>query len=246
MRKIYTTFFSLLFCSAITAQEFLLFDNYDGATETVTSGAATVNDGIIIGLKDLDIVNNFFTQGFTEIYMFAGLDTENGTFDGAPMQTDLANQLELGIIDSNANTPANTYTGFINLSELFTNVADGTEVYGVNLKFQNANADGGNNETVELYIDLVDAELRGMTLGTPNAIANTFDVKYFNNSLNIANYQGSVNISAYDLNGRELVRTEATVSSNTQLQLDLPSQQIVILQVYTDLGIRKTLKVITQ
>ena len=78
MMKNYFLLLSLfLGYTSINAQEVINIAAYDGSTisETATS---TVNDEITIVFEDIDIINNFYTENQTQIYMYGGLDTSSG------------------------------------------------------------------------------------------------------------------------------------------------------------------------
>ena len=78
-------FILLVFVSvSLFAQETLTFSGYDGAGMTVTANSATINDEITIVFEDADIINNFYSENQNSIYMFLGLQTSAGTFQGAP------------------------------------------------------------------------------------------------------------------------------------------------------------------
>ena len=142
-----------------SAQEVLTFSAYNGSPATITATTSTVNDDITIVFEDSDIINNFYTDGRTFIHMFGGLDTPAGGFQDSPGFGDLASQPQLTLVsgDTDANLAPNTYSITINLASHYSGIADGTTIYGFNLLFQNEFGGGGNNQSADLYIDLVDA-----------------------------------------------------------------------------------------
>ena len=230
MKHIY--FFSLLLSiSCITkAQETLTFSSYNGNTTTLTATTATVNDEITIVFEDQDIANNFYSDGQAFIHMYGGLDTDSGSFQGAPGFSDLASQPQLTLVptDTDVNAGPNTYSITINLAQLYTGVPNGTMVYGFNLLFQNQFGGGGNNQTVDFYINLVDAE-KDSTLSTTDHNINNANIKVISNELLINNYNGDLNIKVYDILGK-IVDNNANIQVNNSYKhaLDLPKNNIYI------------------
>ena len=245
MKHIY--FFSLLLSiSCITkAQETLTFSSYNGNTTTLTATTATVNDEITIVFEDQDIINNFYSDGQAFIHMYGGLDTDSGSFQGAPGFSDLASQPQLTLVptDTDVNAGPNTYSITINLAQLYTGVPNGTMVYGFNLLFQNQFGGGGNNQTVDFYINLVDAE-KDSTLSTTDNNINNANIKVISNELLINNYNGDLNIKVYDILGK-IVDNNANIQVNNSYKhaLDLPKNNIYIVVLETK-DLTKTIKVL--
>ena len=131
--------------------------NYNGSAVNLTTSTATVNDPITIKFTDIDPVNNFYTQGLTAIYIYAGVETSSGTWKYVP-----ATYFET----SDANRTANLSGGSYNITftpKTLLNIPDGTLVKSLQFKFYNQHGGGGNNETTNLNIDLVD-DVTGNTL----------------------------------------------------------------------------------
>ncbi|HLT53553.1 MAG TPA: hypothetical protein VKZ97_06670 [Flavobacteriaceae bacterium] len=223
--------FSFIFCFGfITAQETITFSGYDGSGWTMTASTATVNDNITIVFEDSDIVNNFYTDFQDNVYMYGGLDTDNGGWQGTP---DFGQQLThpvLTLTDSNNNAAPNTYSITINLAQHYTAVADGTMVYGFNFLLQNQYGGNGNNQTADFYIDLVDAQ-KDATLSIPDASKN-ISLKYVNNELIVNNINGKGQIEIYNLYGQSVIDTISFDGINSLRQhIDLPKNQIYIVAV---------------
>jgi hypothetical protein len=243
MTKLYT--FLLLGFTTITlnAQEVLTFSGYDGAGSTITATTSTVNDEITIVFEDANIIDNFYTQFQDYVHMFGGLDTAGGTFQGSPAFGDLASQPQLLLTDGDNNAAPNTYSITINLAQHYSAVPDGTMIDGLNLLFQNQYGGGGNNQSADLYIDLVDA-LKDSTLSL-NTFSNGISLKYIGNELVLNNYQGSLIILVFDITGRQIQHLK-TKSQNTifRTNLDIQKQQLYFVQVEGD-NFRKTLKILS-
>lgn len=243
MTKLYTFLLSGLTTVTLNAQEVLTFSGYDGGGSTITATTSTVNDEITIMFEDANIIDNFYTQFQDYIHMFGGLDTDGGGFQGAPGFGDLASQPQLLLTDGDNNAAPNTYSITIDLSQHYAAVPDGTMIYGFNLLFQNQFGGGGNNQTVDLYIDLVDA-LKDSTLSL-DSFSNDISLKYIGNELVLNNYQGSLNILVFDVTGRQIQNLK-TKSQNTAFRttLDIQKQQIYFVQVEGD-NFKKRLKLIS-
>lgn len=237
----------VLLCSCFSfAQENLTFSMYDGAPATVTATTSTVNDILTITFEDVDIVNNFYTEGRTYIHMYGGLDTSAGGFQGAPTFGDLASQPQLTLLttDTDANAGPNTYSITINLAQQYSSVPDGTTIFGFNLLFQNEFGGGGNNQTADLYVDLVDA-LKDSTLSTIDINDNDYDVSFFNNNLSVKGYKGNATINVFDINGKQVINTITTkVNSDTQYVMELPKKQLLFIVFETRIS-KKTIKTIS-
>ncbi|WP_417557595.1 T9SS type A sorting domain-containing protein, partial [Mesoflavibacter zeaxanthinifaciens] len=242
-------FFFLLFSiSCITkAQETLTFSSYNGNTTTLTATTATVNDEITIVFEDQDIINNFYSDGQTFIHMYGGLDTNAGGFQGAPDFNVLASQPQLTLVltDTDVNAGPNTYSITINLAQLYTGVPNGTMVYGFNLLFQNqfGGAANPNNQTVDFYINLVDAE-KDSTLSTTKSNIKNASVKVISDELLINNYNGDLNIKIYDILGKNVKnKTNLQVKNTFRYTFDLPKNNIYIVVLETK-SMTKTIKIL--
>lgn len=243
MTKLYT--FLLLGFTTVTlnAQEVLTFSGYDGGVSTIIATTSTVNDDITIVFEDANIIDNFYTQFQDYIYMFGGLDTNDGGFQGSPAFGDLGAQPQLLLTDADNNAAPNTYSITINLAQHYAAVPDGSMVYGFNLLFQNQFGSGGNNQTVDLYIDLVDA-LKDSTLSL-NTFSNEISLKYVSNELVLNNYQGALTIMIFDVTGRQIQQIK-TESQNTTFRatLNIQKQQLYFVVVEGN-NFRKTLKLLS-
>lgn len=246
MKHIYFLSLLLLIGFTVKAQEAFTFSGYNGGTTTLTASTATVNDEITIVFEDQDVFNNFYTQGLTYIHMYGGLDTNLGGFQGAPGFEDLASQPQLILVptDTDANTSPNTYSITINLALIYASVPDDTPVYGFNLLFQNQFGGGGNNQTVDLYIDLVDADKDSSTLSTTDNNIKNANVKVISNELLINNYNGDLNIKVYDILGKNVKnKTNIQVNNTYRYALDLPKNNIYIVVLETK-NMTKTIKIL--
>lgn len=244
MIKLYTTFCLFFVGSLFYAQETLTFSNYNGSAINLTATTSTVNNSITIVFEDADIINNFYTQFQNEIYMFGGLNTDAGGFQGSPSFSDLGSQPQLTLIDSDNSVQPNTYSITINLAQHYTLVPNGTMVYGFNLLFQNQYSGGGNNQTLDLYIDLVDA-VKDSTLSIDDFTA-TVKAKCLNNNLQLTNYTGPLSITIFDINGR-IINTLTDISNSNihNIRLNLPKSQLCIVHIKGDSFV-ETLKTISK
>lgn len=239
MTKNYILFLLCLSAFTMHSQEVLTFSGYDGTAITLTATTATVNDDITIVFEDANIIDNFYTQFQNEIHLYSGLNTDMGTFQFAPDFSDLASQPQLTLVASDADNNAgpNTYSITINLAQYFSSVPEGTTVFGLNLLFQNQFGGGGNNQTVDLFIDLVD----GTTLGVQD-FSNVPEVRIVNDEIITKNLQGALTISVYDLSGRLINSMVKNVASATfRGSLELPKKQICLITVEGQ-NFRKTFK----
>ncbi|SEG33044.1 hypothetical protein SAMN05421847_2055 [Halpernia humi] len=134
---------------------------YDGTNNLTQTTTGTINQGIQINFNDLDVVNNFYTENQTTIYMYIALETDNVLSTWEYPYGDINNTSTLIAVplvaDTNSGASPNYYSVTINPRQYFTSVPAGTTVYGYHLLFRNQFGTGGNNQTVNLYIDLQDA-----------------------------------------------------------------------------------------
>lgn len=241
MTKNYFAFF--LFCLALNSysQEVFTFSGYNGAVINLTASTATVNDDITIVFEDADVIENFYTQSQNEIYMYGGFTTDAGPFQFTPDFYTLSEQIQLPLVasDGDPDTSPNTYSVTINLAQLFPSVPTGTMIYGFNLLFQNQFNDGGNNQTADLYIDLVDA----VTLGIQE-FSGMQSVRMVKDEIITQNYQGKLMISVYDISGRLINSSVETITSSSyRMSLDLPKKQMNFIVVKSeDSSFAKTFK----
>lgn len=248
MMKNYFIFYSFLFSVYLgSAQEIINLSNYNGSAINVTA-TSTVNDNITIVFEDADIVNNFYTDLQSEIYLFGGLDTSSGGFQGSPDFNDLNAQPILNLVpgDTNNNAAPNTYSLTINLSQHYSGVPDGTMVFGFNLLFQNQFGGGGNNQTVDLYIDLTDA-LKNSVLGIDdNNSINDLKVNVTKKRLSFSGYYGTLNLSIYNIMGQKVLnKKNVLLSNNSTLDLIGLNNGMYILKIFNQ-DISKTLKILLQ
>jgi hypothetical protein len=243
MTKLYTFLLFGLTTISLNAQEVLTFSGYDGSGSTVTATTSTVNDEITIVFEDANIIDNFYTQFQDVVFMFGGLDTDNGGFQGSPAFGDLGAQPQLTLTDADNNAAPNTYSITINLAQHYSAVPDGTMIYGFNLLFQNQFGGGGNNQTADLYIDLVDA-LKDSTLSL-DTLSNNVSLKYAGNDLILNNYQGSLSILVFDVFGRQIENLKTKSQAATfRTALNLQKQQIYFVLVEGE-NLKKTLKILS-
>lgn len=218
----------------VTSQEVLTFSSYNGTTINLTASTATVNDEITIVFEDSDIINQFYTEGRSFIHVYGGLQV-NGidNFQGAPTFSDLASQPMLTLIstDTDMNAAPNTYSITFKLSQIYTSVADGLNITGYNLLFQNEFGGGGNNQTVDLFIDLIDA-LKNSTLPVNDYLNSLFSLNLIENSIQIEGleYNQKFKLDIYDLNGR-LVKK---MNEKSVLTLNELASAIYILKLTID------------
>ncbi|WP_353778976.1 hypothetical protein [Winogradskyella sp. 3972H.M.0a.05] len=240
--------FTLLIANTFVlfAQETVNLSGYNGSGFTVTA-TSTVNDDIIIVFEDVDIIQNFYTQFQDQIYMYGGLDTVDGPFQGAPDFNDyLVSHPVLVLIDGDNNAQPNTYSIIINLADEYSSVPDGTMVFGFNLLFQNQFGGLGqpNNQTENLYIDLTDA-MKDSTLSIGDVNASNNVVKYFNDRLFIPNATYSeVSVKVYDLLGKMIYDNKnLSVQNSYSERINLNHKGVKVIIVETE-DFRKVIKAI--
>ncbi|MFY0482347.1 fibronectin type III domain-containing protein [Flavobacterium sp. PLA-1-15] len=141
-----------------------------------TVANATVNHTINVYLKDFDPVNNFYTDGRTQIWMHAGVkNTTGGDWQYVNPSQDFANTSTLVLFTRESTNP-NVYKATIKFADYFC-IPTGTMVEGINMVFRNeywsASDFGGenNNKTqLPLVLDLTDATV---TITAPTLTATT-------------------------------------------------------------------------
>ncbi|WP_179346380.1 T9SS type A sorting domain-containing protein [Winogradskyella ursingii] len=237
---IITSIFCVGFLS-LAAQEVITFGNYDGTTMNITA-TSTVNEEITIVFEDVDIINNFYTENRTIIYMYGGLTTSAGTFQGSPGFNDLSSQPVLSLTDGDAATGPNTYSITINLAAHYSNVPDGTEVLGFNLLFQNEFGGGGNNQTIDLTIDLVDA-VKDSSLSVNSSELDTIKTIVKDKRLQLFGAVTPLEISIYNIWGQTVMHKDFNDFESIDLDLSSQSTGIYIVKLKNK-NQSKTVKVI--
>lgn len=240
---LFAAFISLQF---VNAQEILSFNGYPSSGVNLTATTATVNDEIIIMFTDSDIINDFYTEGRTYIHLYGGLEVNGvSSFEGAPTFTDLASQPKLTLVasDTNASIGPNTYSLTFKLSQLYTGVSDGLNITGLNLIFQNEFRGGGNNQTSDLYIDLVDA-LKNSTLSNEEFSKNSISLNLIENAIQLEGleYNEKFKLEVYNLSGKLVKKMD----EKSVLNLDGLSTSVYILKLKTDTNIIINKKVIKE
>ncbi|GAB4162562.1 MAG: hypothetical protein Tsb0033_21670 [Winogradskyella sp.] len=238
MKKNYILIFCLLFSLAGMSQEVLTFNGYNGAgTTNITATTSTVNDEITIVFEDLDIVNNLYTEGRTFLYIYGGLDTSSGGFQGAPSDFfDNSSQPIATLIpsDTDTNTAPNTYSITINLTEEYATVPDGETIFGYNLIFRNefsANDGNSNNQSLDLYIDLVDAQKDSSTLSNnDNVLENNLIVNVNEKVVSIESALPVNSVEIYNISGKRLELLN-TNDKNVLVDLSSKSDGIYIIKI---------------
>lgn len=238
----------LLFCisSSLFAQETLTFTPYTGTGNSVSATSSTINDEITIIFEDVDIINNFYTENQNTIYTYLGLETPSGIFQAIPGGfNDLSWQPQLMLTDGDAATASNTYSITFSPGLLFPSL-DGETILGINLLFQNQFGGGGNNQTENLYIDLVDATLNFATLSRDNNDIQDVKTFYTNDTLIISGLHETVDITVHNLLGKKVVDLRnVVVSGNYRQRLSLNKNNIYIVTVNSS-NFNKTFKIVAK
>ncbi|MGC1474186.1 MAG: T9SS type A sorting domain-containing protein [Psychroserpens sp.] len=242
MKHLYLCTMIYLIMFAANSQETITISGYDG-TATTIDATSNVNQTITIVFEDADIVQNFYTENRASIFMYGGLDTDAGGFQGAPDFGDLSSQPELLLTDGDSATAPNTYNITINLAQFYSSIPNGTTVYGFNFLFQNEFGGGGNNQSADLYINLVDAP-KDDTLSIASFNKNNF-VSFIGNELVVSSASGDLDLSVYDNLGRAIKTLSiANSESGQKIDLGLEKDQIYIVKVSGETQ-SKTLKFIS-
>lgn len=119
----------------------------------------TVNNTIDVYLKDFDGVNNFYTDGQTSIWMYAGVQVSSTSqFQYIATTSQDANNTSTLVEFVRQSTNPNVYKATIKFADYFC-IPAGTTVEGVNLYFRNQNSALGNDKTTDLFLDLGDASV---------------------------------------------------------------------------------------
>jgi len=253
MKKIYILIFFIALLSTSYSQEVITI-TYDGtvANNQVFTSTSTVNQDITIRFIDTDQVNDFYTgpggnasfadgTSQTVIFLFAGVNDGvnrfqfiHGTF---PDINSLGQATRVGIAP-------NTYEFTFNPRAYFDQIPDGQLVTEINFLFQNQFGGGGNNQTVDMHIDLVDAN------ALPSLSANDFidagiQAKFVGGDLVVKGLNEEATISGYDMLGRKLFSFKRSINQNFQENLPLPKNQIGVVRIESN-SFQKTLKVVPQ
>ncbi|WP_420573834.1 T9SS type A sorting domain-containing protein [Kordia sp.] len=248
MKKSYFTIICMFFAVVMSGQEVISFTGYDGAGSTETATTATINDEITIRFEDSDIINNFYTENQTFIHMYLGLTTNNGSFQAIPgVFSDLSWQpvLNLTAGDGDASSPTNTYEITFTPGTLFPSLEDET-ILGINFLFQNQFGGGGNNQTVDLYIDLVDATLNASTLSTYDHNKSKVRANYNGGRLQISGINTISNIEIYNLLGKRVIDLKnISINGTFSKYLNLPKNNIYIVRISSPV-FSKTFKIISK
>ncbi|WP_298420495.1 T9SS type A sorting domain-containing protein [uncultured Kordia sp.] len=247
MKKNYILLFFLLISITLFAQEEVFeFNGYDGASNTLVATTADINDEITIEFEDLDIINNFYTENQSSIYIYLGLRTSSGSFQAVPgMFNDLNWQPILNISNGNAASPPNRYSITFTPGQLFPTLENQT-ILGIDFLFQNQFGGGGNNQSVDLYIDLVDATLNSSTLNRDEHALTKVSTSYNSGKLTITGVNTTSNIAIYNLLGRQVVDLKNIAINGTfSKYLDLPKNNIYIVKI-TSPNFSKTFKIVAK
>lgn len=245
MKTTYILLFCTFFISNVRAQEEFIFPAYNGTPINLTASYSSVNDDIIITFMDADVLENFYTNDQNEIYLYGGLDTDSGSYQGAPDVINLVDQPVLTLVPSDSDNSAspNTYTLTLNLAGQYAAVANGTTVYGFDLYFQNQFANGGNNQTVDLYIDLVDA-LKDNTLGLED-FAVTPDLIITAGGITLKNIYGKYSVDVFNILGQKRFSTLGISDKDSLfLPLEFSRNQINLVKFESN-DLTKTIKFIS-
>ncbi len=160
MKKLIVLCFIILCTLQVYSQETFTID-YNGGTQNLTASSATVNDVITIVFNDTDAINNFYTDNQDEIYIYAGVETDSGTWQNTFSTFCVTDDAQRTL-----TKVGSSYTISFTISELL-NLTSGLNVKSFQFKFYNQYCGGGNNETADLSIDLIDD-----TVESSNVIGN--------------------------------------------------------------------------
>lgn len=246
MKKLYLFLFLILSITVSNAQEVFNFSGYNGAGSTQTATTATINDQITIRFEDSDIINNFYTENQTFVHLYLGLTTASGSFQAVPGDfNDLSWQPVLNLTDGNAGVGPNTYEITFIPGQLFPSL-ENENILGINLLFQNQFGGGGNNQTVDLFIDLVDATLNSSTLSNDDVTTTKVNTSYSGGKLTITGVNTVSNIAIYNLLGRQVIDLKNVAINGTfNKYLDLPKNNIYIVKI-TSPSFSKTFKILAK
>ncbi|WP_156168903.1 T9SS type A sorting domain-containing protein [Kordia jejudonensis] len=247
MKKLYFLIFFLITSTLLFAQEeTFTFTGYDGGSASLVAATADINDAITIEIEDLDIINNFYSENQTFIHMYVGLRTASGSFQAVPGDfNDLSWQPVLNLTDGDAANGPNTYSITFIPGQLFPSLVNET-ILGIDFLFQNQFGGGGNNQTGDLFIDLVDAPLNASTLSTNDIAATKVNTSYSSGKLTITGVNTISNISIFNLLGRQVIDLKNVAINGTfSKYLDLPKNNIYIVKI-TSPNFSKTFKIVAK
>jgi hypothetical protein len=236
----------MLIAFTASAQEVITFSGYNGAGSTQTAMTATINNEITLRFEDSDIINNFYTENQTFIHVYLGLTTSAGNFQAVPGDfNDLSWQPVLNLTDGDAGVATNTYEITFTPGQLFPSLVN-ENILGINLLFQNQFGGGGNNQTVDLSIDLVDANLDSSTLSVDDRNKNKIQTRYSGGQLEISGVNTTSTIEVYNLLGRKVVDLRNVAINGTfRRALDLPRNNIYIVKISSP-SFSKTFKIVAK
>lgn len=160
------------------------------------------------------------------------METSTGPFQAVPGDfNDLSWQPVLNLTDGNAGVASNTYEITFTPGQLFPSLVN-QNILGINLLFQNQFGGGGNNQTVDLFIDLVDANLDSSTLSVDDPSRDKVQTRYSGGRLEISGVNTTSNIEVYNLLGRKVVDLKNVAINGTfSRALDLPKNNILGLPI---------------
>ncbi|QHI35529.1 hypothetical protein IMCC3317_08750 [Kordia antarctica] len=246
MKKIYFFTFFMLVSTLAFSQELFNFTGYNGAGSTETASVATINDQITVRFEDADIINNFYTENQTFIHMYLGLRTNNGSFQAVPADfNDLSWQPVLNLTDGDASVASNTYEITFTPGRLFPSLVNET-ILGIDFLFQNQFGGGGNNQSANMYIDLVDATLNSSTLNSNDRDRTKVNTSYSGGKLSISGINTTATIAIYNLLGRKVVDLKnIAINGSFSKYLDLPKNNIYIVKI-SSAEFSKTFKIVAK
>ncbi len=246
MKKNYSFLLLMLLATISYSQEVISFSGYNGGGSVATAATATINDQITLRFEDSDIINNFYTENQTFIHVYLGLETSNGAFQAVPGDfNDLSWQPVLNLTDGDAATASNTYEITFTPGQLFPSLVN-ENILGINILFQNQFGGGGNNQSADLLIDLVDASLNSSTLSIDNNEKTSVKTMYNNGRLEISGINTTSNIAIYNLLGRQVVDLKnVSINGTFSKFLDLPKNNIYIVKISSP-SFSKTFKIVAK
>ncbi len=151
-----------LLCTLIIFSQETFTINYNGGAQNLTATSATVNDAITIIFNDTDPVYNFYTDNQNEIYIYSGVETNAGTWQNAFSTFCVTNDAKRTVTKN-----GNNYEITFKIYELL-GLTQGTNVKSFQFLFYNQYCGGGNNQTSNFSIDLVDAQVEAPNLTIGN------------------------------------------------------------------------------
>lgn len=217
---------------------------YDGSPTYYYTNELSVNDNLVITFQDKNVTPNFYTKGFTELYLYGGLETDSGETIGMPDITNTAAMPVFSLVDtdSDVNQSPNVYRLSINLASWYSGVPDGTTVTKFNFRIRNSQGYTGEDITLSFSIDLKDAN-KDSTLSVEKS-GMVQSLKVVKNQLIFTNYSGKISIKAYDILGHLLDFYDGLVtSSKMSVFMAIPNNQLTLLKIDND-NVLQTVKTI--